>query len=224
MTKQRKHIFTEKRKALASAALAQKIGYLKLQDFPRTAIFDTLPTQAFSPHRIIRPKDELLLIRAGKVEIWHPRNDMLVTELEPEALFGDMSLLGQTMLGCQAIAGPQGATLGVMNRELMLKWVQSDPIAILQKTGSRLSLIEVEQYRTAFHTVDSRLAALLLELTDKTSSITGYTHEELGEQIGAYRETITNALDALSLKGFIEVGRMKITLLNKKALRELSEL
>jgi CRP-like cAMP-binding protein len=224
MTGQRKHIFTEKRKALASAALAQKIGYLKLQDFPRTTIFDNLPTQAYGPHRLIRPKDELLLVRAGKVEIWHSGHDMMVTELEAGTLFGDMSLLGQTILGCQAIAGPQGATVGLLNTEFTLKWIQSDPLAILQEIGPRLSLVEVEQYRATFQTVDSRLAALLLDLADTTSSIKGYTHEELGEQIGTYWETITNALDALKLEGFIEVGRMKITLLNKKALRELSEL
>jgi CRP-like cAMP-binding protein len=224
MTQQRSHIFTEKRKGLASAALARKIGYLKLQDFSRTASFDNLPSQAYGPHRIIRPKDELLLVRAGRVEIWHPHQDMLVTKLEPETLFGDMSLLGQTMLGCQAIAGPQGATIGVMNKRLTLKWIESDPLAILHEIGPRLSLVEIEHYRATFQTVDSRLAALLLELADTTSSIAGYTHEELGEQIGTYRETITNTLDALRLKGFINVSRMKITLLDKKALRELSEL
>jgi hypothetical protein len=39
-----------------------------------------------------------------------------------------------------------------------------------------------------------------------------------------YRETVTNVLDALKSERIIEVGRKRLTILNKRALVELSEL
>lgn len=220
----KRFIFTEKRKELAAAMLAQKIGYLKLQDFPSIHTFDPLPAQSFGPHRIIRPKDELFVITEGKVEIWRTHQDMLVSQLGPGTLFGDMPLLGQTTLGCKAIAGSEGVALGVLNLDLITEWIRADPLAILQELGPRLFLVEAGEYRAAFQTADSKLAALLLELAGNTSIIEGYTHGELSKQIGVYRETVTNILDELKLDRLIEIGRKRITILDKRALRELSEL
>ena len=75
-----------------------------------------------------------------------------------------------------------------------------------------------------FQTVESRLAALLLEMAGATNSIKGYTHKDLGKQIGTYRETVTNTLHEMKVNGFIEIGRARVTILDKRALRELSEL
>ena len=65
--------------------LAQKIGYLKVQDFSRLSFFDSLPTQEFSSHRVLRPHDELFVVREGIVEIWHSNHDMLVTDVTQRA-------------------------------------------------------------------------------------------------------------------------------------------
>jgi CRP/FNR family transcriptional regulator, cyclic AMP receptor protein len=222
MSKQRLEL-SRKRKLLAAAALAQKIGYLNTQDFT-PSFFDDLPKQVVNAHRILRPKDELFVVEKGVVEIWHARHDMLVTELGARALFGDMSLLGQSMFGCQAIAGSGGARLGVLNLELITEWVSTSPLKILEEIGPRLVLIETEHYRTAFQAIPSRVAALLLELAGTTSTVEGYIQEELAERLGAYRETIANSVKAMKERGLIEVGRKKITILNKEALRELSEL
>jgi CRP-like cAMP-binding protein len=222
MIGQKKHVFTEKRKVLAARTLAQKIGYLRTRDFH--LFTDKLPTRLFNAHRIIRPKDELFVVLKGVVEIWYAHHDILVTELKEGTVFGDMPLLGQTMLGCQAIAGLGGVAVGIMNVELITEFIKTNPVRILQELGPRLAFVEGEHYRTAFQTVDSRLAGLLLELAGSESIVKGFTHEELGEQVGSYRETVTNILDAMESDKLIEVARKRITLLDKRALRELSEL
>ena len=204
--------------------LAHKIGYLKVQDFTRLSFFDSLPTQEFGSHRILRPHDELFIVREGIVEIWHSHHDMLVSELGPGIIFGDMSLLGQTMLGCKAIAGSKGATVAVIDIEKVTDWIRQDGITLFQELGPRLGLVETDHYRTTFQTIDSRLAGLLLELADATSTVKGYTHQALGEQIGAYRESVTNAIHEMKVNRFVEVGRMRITILDRRALKELSEL
>jgi CRP-like cAMP-binding protein len=223
MTKKEDHVFTEKRKVLAAKALAQKIGYLRVQDFPSN-FFDNLPTQGFTAHRIIRPSNELFVVEKGIVEIWHTHHDMLVSTLEQGALFGDMSLLGQAMLGCKAIVGLEGAALAALSADRIREWIRADPLAIFEELGPRLSALEAEHYRVGFQTVESRLAGLLLGLAGGASIVNGLTQEELGEQLGAYRETVTHALNALKSDRIIEVRRKRITILDKRALRELSEL
>src|SRR5215210_4583104 len=93
----RKHALSAKTKALAAFALAQKIGHLRVADLPEIGIFDSLPSQSFSPNRIMRCKEEeLYLVKNGSVEIWRTQHDYLTKELEAGVLFGEMRLLGQT--------------------------------------------------------------------------------------------------------------------------------
>ena len=220
----RKHLLTDRGQALAASALAQKIGYLRVDDFPCADVFNTLPTQAYSVNRFIRCKEELFIVKEGSVEIWHRRYDKLVSEFGTGALFGEMALVGQTMLGTKAIAGKQGATVAVMNAEAAKEWIESDPVSIFAELGYRLSEVETEHYRSRFHLADSRIAALLLELAGDNSVIEGVSHEKLGEVLGLYRETVTVVLDAMKLDKLIEVGRMRIAILDKRAVREMSEL
>jgi CRP-like cAMP-binding protein len=204
--------------------LAQKVGYLKVQDFSRLSFFDSLPIQEFGSHRVLRPHDELFVIREGVVEIWHSNHDMLVSELKPGIIFGDMSLLGQTILGCKAIAGSNGVKVAVIDIEKVTDWIRHDGLTLFQELGPRLGLIETDHYRASFQSVESRVAGLLLEIAGAASFVEGYTHKDIGEQIGAYRESVSHAIHELKINGFVEVGRMRITLIDKRALRELSEL
>jgi CRP-like cAMP-binding protein len=128
----KKQLLTDKRKRLAAASLAQKIGYLKLE-------LPDIPAKHFNAHKVIRPDNELFVIRKGVVEIWHTQQDMLVTELGENSVFGEMSLLGQTMLGTQAIVGSGGVTLGVIDIDQVTEWVGPSEFSILQKLGPRLA-------------------------------------------------------------------------------------
>jgi CRP-like cAMP-binding protein len=215
-----KHVLTEKRKVLASRMLAQKIGYLKIDDLPTV----DLPTESFRAHRIIRPKDQLFVIHKGLIEIWYTPHDMFITSLEEGSIFGELALLGQTMLDTQAIAGSGGVTLGVMNLSLIEEWIELNPLTFLREIGPRFAYTQGEHYRQTFQTVDSRLARLLLNLAGEGSSVTGFTQGDFAEQLATYRETVTNSMDSLREDRLVEIGRKKITILNKKALKELSEL
>jgi CRP-like cAMP-binding protein len=214
MTK--KYLLTDKRKRLAAASLAQKIGYLKLE-------LPDIPAKHFNAHKVIRPDNELFVIRKGVVEIWHTQQDMLVTELGENTLFGEMPLLGQTMLGCQAIVGSGGVTLGVIDVDQVTELV-GPGLSILEKLGPRLAHVEADHYRAIFQNAESRVAALILELAGTESTITGLTHDDLANQLGMYRETVTIAIKKLKKLGTLRISRKIITILNKKKLTELSQL
>lgn len=220
----RKHVFTDKMKALAANALAQKVGCLRVEDSPGSSIFAALPRQYFNPKRIIRPKNALCLVSGGMVQIRHSHYDFLVKELPPGALFGNISLLGQTMLATEAVAGAEGDLISFMSADTAREWVKANPIEILEKTGSSLALIDAKHYRAMFQLTDSRITVLLLELAGEGATIEGLTHTTIGHRIGMYRETVTNVLDTMKLDKLIEISRMRITVLDKHALQELSEL
>lgn len=220
----RKHALTDRMKTLAASTLAQKIGYLRTDHFPGSRIFVSLPVQSFTPGRVINCKNNLCLVIRGSVEIYHASHNYFIKELHPETLFGDMPFLGQTMLITKALAGERGAEIGYMDADTVRRWVRTNPLGLMEKIGSRLSEIEQEHYRSHFQLADSRIAALLLDLAGKESVIEGYSHEDLGELLGLYRETVTVILDAWKLDKLIEVNRMRITILEKRALKELSNL
>lgn len=196
---------------------------MTVDEFPSATIFDSLTRLTFNVGRRIKSKDNLYLVKSGSVIIRHSRHNYFVKELASGALFGNLPLLGQTMTGTEAIAGSDGAVLGVLDTNAAKRWIETSPIALLEKLGPRLSRLEDEHYSTRFQLADSRLAALLLELAGEDSIAKGFSQAELGEMIGVYRETVTTTLSMMESDKLIKVGRRKITILDRRALRELSE-
>ena len=220
----REHSRTDRMRQLAAAFLARHIGYLRAESLPGSAIFDRLPTRSVEANKAVRLQDEVAVVIQGSVEIRHIHYDKLVSTLEAGVLFGDLPFIGQSLLGTSAVAGPTGVTFGVMDADSARKWAKQHSLALLEILGSRLIRVENDHYRSRFHLTDSRLAALLLEVAGTGTSITGLTHREIGERIGIYRETVTDTLSEMKKQGLIRVGHKSISLLDKKALRELSEL
>lgn len=222
-SRRRKHLLTEKMKVLAAKALAQRIGYLRVGDSTDT-FFETLPRLSYNAGRQIKSRDNLYLVKSGSVIIRHAHYEYFVKDLSPGVLFGNLPLLGQSMLVTEALAGSEGVTLAVMDKQGAKRWVESNPIGVLEKIGPQLCLVELEYYRSRFQLSDSRLAALILELSGDGSTVEGFSHEDLGHILGMYRETVTMSLAVMEADMLIEVGRMKITVLDRRALQKLTEL
>ena len=70
-----------------------------------------------------------------------------------------------------------------------------------------------------FQRMDERLAAILLENAARHQNDTVIaTHEELAEEAGTAREVVTRVLKDFSTRGWVEVGRGKVTILDRKGL------
>ena len=220
----RKHTLTDHMKALAASALSQKVGYLRVEDFPDAKLFDTLPTQSYSPNRIIRCEDELLLVKRGLVEVWHTHHDLLVKKLLVGTLFGDMPLLGQTMVVTQAVSGPAGAVVAVLDANRVTKLIKANALPMAEKLYPRLARAEAEHYRTVFKKADSRVAALILELAGDVSTVEGVRQAQLGMELYMMRETVAVVLGSLKADKIIGTDRRKMTILDREALERLSML
>jgi CRP-like cAMP-binding protein len=203
---------TDKMKSLVISGLAQKVGCLRVEDFPKAKLFDQLPGQLFSPGKIIRCANRLYVVRQGVVEIRHPRHDLIIKHLTRGSLFGDMPILGQTMLLTQAIASEEGASLAILSADRAQELVRSAPVPIAQMIGSRLVQVEMQHFRSQFQTTPSRIAAFLLERAGEGSIVDNLSQSDIGRALGVYRETTTNVLQDMKVDRLIKIERKKITL------------
>jgi CRP-like cAMP-binding protein len=178
-----------------------------------------------------RPEDTgevIFILKKGTVQLYRisPEGKKLVIyTLGDGTLFGEMSLLGQRMHNTFAEAITD-CTICVMSRNDLERLVLNRPqvaLRILEITGNRLRETEEQLEALAFKSIPSRLAALLLRLAGDGDEVAGLTHQDLAEMIGTYRETTTQTLNDMNARGIVEIGRRRITILDKDALRQIAE-
>jgi CRP/FNR family cyclic AMP-dependent transcriptional regulator len=171
--------------------------------------------------------EALFLLKAGRVRIYRLSADgkkLVLTELAPETFFGDMPLAGQQMYGAFAEA-VEDCTLCVLGQADLERLIQTRPkvaIRLLEVIGRRLVEAEAIIEEFAFKGVQARLASLLLRLrAEEGDELLGRTHQDLAEMIGTYRETVTQTLDELSRRGYVELGRKRIRITDPAGLEAI---
>ncbi|MBN2556146.1 MAG: Crp/Fnr family transcriptional regulator [Anaerolineales bacterium] len=185
------------------------------------------------PGRIFYSPEEagevLFLLKQGTVHLYRLSPEgkkLVVATLGKGAIFGEMSLIGQGMhnLFAESISD---CVLCVMSRVDVERLIREKPqvaMRFMESMAARLQEAETQLEDLAFKSIPARLAALLLRraVEDEGDEIlTGYTHQDLAELLGTYRETITQTLNELKSQGVISIGRKRIQILNRAALEEL---
>lgn len=220
---------------------SNKIGYLQMvdifQDLTESEIEEIDRATTMSTCRrgkiIYMPEDTsevLFLLKEGKVQLYRISPDgkkLVIATIGPGTVFGEMALIGQGMHNTFAEA-TEDCVLLVMSREDVERLLVTKPkvaLRIFEALGSRLKETEARLEEIAFKGIPARLASLLLQLAEEggSNTITGLTHQDLGEQIGTYRETTTQTLNTFRADGLIEIGRKRITILDREGLQRIAE-
>lgn len=228
---------SERIRLLAAMSLAPKLGYLKLYDLvepeemdPDVWVKDRLTKRVFKQGEAVFPLDSrepmLLLVRFGAVNIFRPSSSgrrLIVKRVEAGSLFGEMPLLGQNMLGAHAEAAEatEIAYLSVKDIDDITKKAPSFWMNLVRQLGPRLCDAERRHEQAAFQPVTARVASLLTRIAGQGNQVTGYSHQEMADILGVYRETVTNAIAELKQDGLIQVGRKRIALLDPQRLAKL---
>ena len=220
----RSHTLTARTISLSAKLLASRVGYLTVEAFPSLETLGNLPARSFTPGQLIPCNEVLCLIQHGWVQIRHSQHKYAVKQISVGDLFGEMPLLGQTMLVTEVVAGDSGADIGIIPITTARELITADPTLFVEIIGRRLARAERENFRSQFQLHDSMVAEMLLRLASGGKRIEGITQKELGEEIGIYRETANEILNELKSLGLIEIQNKAITLLDDAALTELSEL
>jgi len=228
---------SEKIRTLAAISLAAKVGYLKLTDLIgignpalEAQITEKLQRRNYKPGDQVYPakakESVLYFVQTGSVRIYRiastgARFD--VKSLGPGSIFGEFPQLGQTMLGSQAEAAEPSRILSITGSdfEKIAATAPQIPLALIKHLGTRLVEAERRHEQAAFQPVTARTASLLTRLSDDHHQVVGFTHQEMADLLGVYRETITNAIAELKQDKLIKVGRKRITLLEPDTLRKM---
>lgn len=172
----------------------------------------------------------LFLLKKGRVQLYRlsPNGKkIVVATLGPGAVFGEMSLVGQGMHNTFAEAVDE-CVLCVMSQADVERLFHEKPdvaFRFLEAMGNRLTELESRLEAIAFRSIPARLADLLLDLAREQGGtvVKGYTHQDLSEMLGTYRETVTQTLNEFKADGLIDIGRKKVMLKDQERLTDLAE-
>ena len=216
-------------RALSEIEIFQDLTEQDMAQMDRTTTMSTC-----DPGRVFYGPEEagevLFLLKKGRVQLYRlsPEGKKLVVSiLEPGAIFGEMSLIGQGMHNTFAEAIEE-CTLCVMSRLDVEQLLVNKPqvgLRIMEVMARRLKEAESKLEDMAFKSIPARLASLLIKLSASQSTngdVDGYTHQDLAEMIGTYRETTTQTLNDFKNQGWINIERKRIEILDQPALENLS--
>jgi CRP/FNR family transcriptional regulator, cyclic AMP receptor protein len=221
------------------ADLARKIGYLletevfaPLSGSERQWLMDSTTMVSCGKGRVFYTPDEpgevVFILKRGRVALYRidpEGRKLVVATLGPHTIFGEMGLLGQAMYGCFAEATEE-SLICVLSRDDLQSLVRRNPevgLRLLGEIGGRLRQREDELEALAFRGVPARLAALLLREADGYGVVSGYSHQELAERLGTYRETVSQVLGRFRSQNLVSVEPRRIRLLDRDALADYVE-
>jgi CRP-like cAMP-binding protein len=213
---------------LSSADVFQDLAQEDLEEIERT-----LTKREVGKGRIIYMPDDngemLFILKEGRVQLYRLSADgrkLVLSILDPGSIFGEMSIIGQGMRETFAEAALDSIVC-VMQRQDLEKLILNRPqvaLRLISIIGQRLTETESRLRDIAFKSVSARVALLLLRLAEKGGpKIEGFTHQEIAEIVGTYRETTTQALNDFRNRGLIAIGRKRIDILDAEKLRRAAE-
>jgi len=171
----------------------------------------------------------LFLLKRGRVQLYRltpsgKRLDLAV--IEPGAFFGEMPLVGESLRHTFAEA-TEDSLICVMSRsdiERLMRERSEVALRMIEVLSRRLALCEARLEEMAYRSVPARIAAVLLRLSQRQAGeVVPITHQELGDMIGALRESVTKVLDEFQRAELVELSRGRVILRDVAGLQALLE-
>lgn len=173
--------------------------------------------------------EALFLLKRGRVSIYRLTaggKRLELATIGPKAFFGEMPLLGESLRHAFAEAAEE-SLLCVMSRADVERLIREQPsvaLRMIEVLGKRLAGTETRLEELAYRSAPARIAAVLLRLTEgREGTEVAVTHQEIGDMIGALRETVTKILDEFQADGLVELRRGHVLLRDPERLRSRLE-
>ena len=224
----------------ARAVLAQCGLFRRLSDSERDALFTRARTQRYAANESIflmgSPGDSMVAVLNGTIRISVPSIDgkeIVLAILGPGEICGEIALLD----GKERTADAKAATdcsVVVLERRDVLAFFAQYPDAwskLIDVLCERLRTADQQMAEFALSPVPVRLAKALLRLaTPDAKAGNGapvervhLTQRELGNVIGATRESVNKYLRAWQRKGCVRIADRLIVITNREAVEDLTE-
>ncbi|MEL6269341.1 MAG: Crp/Fnr family transcriptional regulator [Chloroflexota bacterium] len=176
------------------------------------------------------PGEVLFIIKQGRVQLYRISPDgrkLVFATLNQGAIFGHMGMIGQRMHNTFA-ESVGNCKICIMNRQDVEELLMAKPIIalrFLENVGNRLVDAEQRFEDIAFRRMPSRIARLILQLTEEQgdgATLKGYTHQQIADMLGTYRETTTQILNDFKNQGLIRLGRKTIEIVDYDGLVDVA--
>ncbi len=214
--------------------------FQELQPEQRAQVERLISYSTYPPGQILHSPNEygeqLFVLRSGRVRLYKlsPEGRALtLVVLEPVTIFGEMTLVGQWMHDSFAETMIE-SVIGLMGRNALRQILATYPqvaLSFMELMGQRLRAMESKLADIAFKSVPQRLATVLLNLAGVPNSqmsaaepptVVRYTHQQLAEMIGSYRETVTKAIGEFREANLIRIEDDVISLIDLEKLQRLA--
>jgi CRP/FNR family transcriptional regulator len=179
-------------------------------------------------HIFFRPGEEgeaLFLLERGCVQTFRQSGTkkLIIADLKPPAVFGEMACVGQHMYHCsaQATKASRIRYLSRANMEAVLREYPEVTRRLLDIVGQRFLQVLLNFEETSFRPLIPRLAKLLLNNAED-NCVRDLTHREIAERLHVYRESATSALGELRTAGIIAIERKCIRIADRARLERAS--
>lgn len=172
----------------------------------------------------------LFMLKSGRVELYRESSDgkkLTLAVVEQGAFFGEMSLVGQRLVGTSAMALEDSVICRLSREDVQTLMVEHPTVAIrvIEVMAGRLQEARDALQEMAFNDVTGRVAGLLLRLAGEDINIVeGYSHQDLASMVGCLRESLTVVLDRLKGSGALSIGRKKIEITDRAQLERVVSL
>lgn len=180
-----------------------------------------------------RGKVIFLLLR-GRVRLYRVGEGREITlgVVGTGGMFGEAALTAGRRHGTYAQAA-EPSEVALMSRDTFQRLVRDRPEVGLKATellSRRLAFCEDRMADMGLKEVPARMAGLVLHLCESEGVVTGegykiptrYTHQQLGEMVGAKRVATTRALSKLRKIGAVEFRQRRIYVRDVKALQRVA--
>ena len=214
-----------KREYLLTMDIFRDLSPEQIEMIERATIMRTIPKGQVIYSQEDRA-EALFLLKRGEVTIYRltPAGKRLeLATIGPKAFFGEMPLLGESLRHAYAEATEE-SLLCVMSRADVERLIREQPqvaLRMIEALGRRLADREARLEELAYRSAPARIAAVILRLTEgRAGAEIPVTHQEIGDIVGALRETVTKILDEFQSDGVIELRRGHILVRDPARLRD----
>jgi CRP/FNR family transcriptional regulator, cyclic AMP receptor protein len=231
-----RHLVDDGRRLLGECVLFR--GFAAAE---RHVLFSRIRVRTFAAGETIflmgSPGDTLMAVLSGNVRISVPSpegRELVLAILFPGEVFGEIALLDGKQRTADATAITK-CSLAVLERREILSFFERHPAAwsnIVNVLCDRLRRTDEHLTEVAFLQLPARLAKALLRgvsgdgrpLTGEGANQIQLSQRELGNLVGAARESVNKCLRGWQDKGIISIKGGVITIKNRTALEDLLQL
>jgi CRP-like cAMP-binding protein len=205
---------------LSRHAIFHGLPEAQLAAIERNSSIKEFPAQHFF-FRAGETGEVLYLLERGRVETFRTsgKKKLIIAELEPPAVFGEMACVGARTYHCSARAVEACTVRTIAQKDLEALLAKYPCVAqgLLDLVSRRFVNVLMDLDATSFRHLIPRLAKFLLERAEG-DLVNGVTHAEIAERLRVYRESASAALGELRKAGIVATERRRIRILERERL------